>query len=96
MEILGIFTKSFFIKNTYCNLKLSIVALSRALSKRYGLTKIIKILHITRDTRKSLEERRRSVKNKKGQGKFKNVTMTIKFCTFIYFFMEKDIFSSKT
>ena len=46
-----------------------IVALSRALSKRYGLTKIIKIPHVARGTRKTLKGmgggRRRSVKNKK-------------------------------
>ena len=55
---------------------------------------MIKNFHIARDTKKTLKrEKLRNEKCKKSF--FSNVTMTIKFFKFYFFYMEKDVLGSK-
>ena len=60
MEMLKIFTRAFFIKTHYWNLKLSIVALPSDIivllkNEKKNHQNIIKFLHNARDTKKTLK-----------------------------------------
>ena len=83
-------------------MKLSKVALSNAINcspqkRKKNYQKMIKILHITRDTKQTLRRGLGGGREEKNVSeKLSKVTTTIKFFTFIYFlYMENDLFCSK-